>query len=87
MNVGMNGMWVGMAAANVLAGIAARYWFSRGKWKEITFTYGNNAATRGDVDADSLELGEIDTSNQKPVTTKHHRRGEDHLSRFRPPIP
>ena len=55
MNVGMNGMWVGMAAANVLAGIAARYWFSRGKWKEITFTYGNNAATRGDVDADSLE--------------------------------
>jgi len=44
MDVGMNGMWFGMAAANVLAGVAARYWFSRGKWKEITFTYGNGAA-------------------------------------------
>jgi len=62
MDVGMNGMWFSMAAANVLAGIAARYWFSCGKWKKITFTYGNNAAARGDVDADSLELGAIDTS-------------------------
>ena len=34
----------------MLAGIAARYWFSRGEWKEITFTYGNHAAAGRDVD-------------------------------------
>jgi putative MATE family efflux protein len=58
---GVFGLWVGMAAGNVVGAVAAGAWFTRGTWKR--------SVVDGDADGEGVEGSDPEEGEDRPATT------------------